>query len=370
MKKEKNNPNMKERKQETGAKASLIKLAVDVHKRSYTVVRQVDEAKLEPPQRFTPGEFRMWVGKQQRLAEKVVVCYESGPLGFVLARELQEMGVECLVMAPVDLDERRKGINNDRRDALEIARRLDRYMAGNPQALDLVRIPSQEEERRRDESRHEDQLSQHRRRLQAQGASLLLKAGYMAPSDWWQEPIWRVHSPDWPEDLRAILERLRKILLVVAEQEREVEQELEQAASEGNQALPAGLGKMTHEKIEREICDWNRFSNRREVAHLTGMSPSESSSGEKQWQGPITKHGNPRLRHLLIEAAWRMLRFQPDYKHVKYWRERVFSDPRASKARRKKAIVGLARQLAIDLWRLNTGQTSPEHLGLRMKPLA
>lgn len=370
MKKEKNNPTMTEKKQKTQPKASLIKLAVDVHKRSYTVVRQVDDAKLEPPQRFEPLAFKMWVEKQQRLAEQVVVCYESGPLGFVLARELQEMGVECLVMAPVNLDERRKGINNDRRDALEIARRLDRYMAGNQQALDLVRIPSEQEERRRDESRHEDQLSQHRRRLQAQGQGLLLKAGYMAPSDWWKEPIWQIHCPDWPEDLRVILERLRKILLVVAQQEREVEQELEQAASQCNQALPVGLGKMTHEKIEREVCDWNRFNNRREVGHLVGTTPSESSSGEKQWQGPITKHGNPRLRHLLIEAAWRMLRFQPDYKHVKYWRERVFDDPLASKARRKKAIVGLARQLAIDLWRLNTGQTTAEHLGLRMKPMA
>jgi transposase len=78
----------------------------------------------------------------------------------------------------------------------------------------------------------------------------------------------------------------------------------------------------------------------------------------------VTKHGNPRLRAALVETAWRLVRFQPTYKPVVKWRKILAKGALATGAARKKAIVAVARQLAVDLWRLRTGQLQPADLGL------
>ena len=59
-----------------------------------------------------------------------------------------------------------------------------------------------------------------------------------------------------------------------------------------------------------------------------------------------------------------MVRFQPHYRTVRQWTDRLRTGQLTTSAARKKVIVALARQLAIDLWRLRTGQLTPEQLGL------
>ena len=82
--------------------------------------------------------------------------------------------------------------------------------------------------------------------------------------------------------------------------------------------------------------------------------------------GPITKHGNPRLRRLMVKMAWRISRFQPSYRGLRRWGA-LLEDRKASAAARKKAIVALARQLAVDLWRSATGRVQAHQLGLVSK---
>ncbi len=79
----------------------------------------------------------------------------------------------------------------------------------------------------------------------------------------------------------------------------------------------------------------------------------------------MTKHGNPRLRAALVELAWRMVRFQPDYRPVVKWRKILAKGALATGAARKKAIVAVARQLAVDLWRIRTGRVEAATLGLK-----
>ena len=123
---------------------------------------------------------------------------------------------------------------------------------------------------------------------------------------------------------------------------------------------------MTSVIIDREIGDWHRFNNRRQIASYTGLCPGEYSSGNTQLQSCVTKHGNPRLRAALVELAWRLVRFQPNYRAVRKWKERLSKGTLTTGAARKKAIVALARQLAVDLWRIRTGRLSPEALGLEI----
>jgi transposase len=78
---------------------------------------------------------------------------------------------------------------------------------------------------------------------------------------------------------------------------------------------------MTSVIIDREIGDWRRFNNRRQIASYTGLCPGEYSSGNTRLQSCVTKHGNPRLRAALVELAWRLVRFQPNYKPVLKWRQ-------------------------------------------------
>ena len=82
-------------------------------------------------------------------------------------------------------------------------------------------------------------------------------------------------------------------------------------------------------------------------------------------QGSVTKHGNPRLRAALVECAWRLVRFQPKYPPIKKRLKVLARGAKATGAQRKKAIVAIARRLAIDLWRLQSGQCSATQLGLQ-----
>ncbi len=123
-------------------------------------------------------------------------------------------------------------------------------------------------------------------------------------------------------------------------------------------------GKMTSVIIDREIGDSNRFSNRRQVASYTGLCPGEYSSGNTRLQSCVTKHGNPRLRAALVELAWRLVRFQPNYHAVRKWRQILAKGALATGAARKKAIVAVARQLAVHLWRIRTGRLNAATLGL------
>jgi transposase len=117
---------------------------------------------------------------------------------------------------------------------------------------------------------------------------------------------------------------------------------------------------MTRELLRREVFDWGRFHNRRQVASYTGLCPSEHSSGCSRMQGSITRRGNPRICHLLVVAAWRIVRYQPDYHAVAKWREALLA---AGPGRRKKIIIAIARRLAVNLWRLATRRASALQLG-------
>ena len=83
-------------------------------------------------------------------------------------------------------------------------------------------------------------------------------------------------------------------------------------------------------------------------------------------QGSITKHGNTRVRHLLLEAVWRMFQFQDEYKAILYWKDRIADGPAMTKARKKKIAVAIARQFLVDWWRIQTGKMTPEEVGLKM----
>lgn len=356
------------------SKVNLIKLSADVHQRDYKVTRQIGDQNLQPTQVFSPAEAFEWALKQRESAQRVVFCYEAGFSGFSLARRLQQNGVEPLVMCPQRLDERCKRVNTDKRDSRAIAGRLDRYLAGNTEALVPVRIPTEPEEDERAESRQREQMLKARKQFEAQGRSLLRFKGLACPAHWWRgsEPAWKktVAQQGWPVAVVERLEGYRRMALAAEAEVARLTERLEQAARQHLPAslseLPQGFGELSLEILRREVCSWERFQNRGNIGSFFGLCCAENSSGEQQNQGSITKAGNPRGRYALIELAWRVLGFQPDYWVVRKFKGRIEHTKPKSVAR-KKLIVAMARLIGVDLWRLYTGQTTLAKLGLKAR---
>lgn len=343
--------------------ANVILLGLDVHAESITVVRQIDGGMPQPAQKFTPTQLLEWVKRQQQEARSVWSCYEAGPFGYGLHRQLEALGVCNVVVCPKSWNELTR-VKTDKSDARALCVRLALYAAGNHRIFSVVTVPTPEQERLRAQSRLREQLRRNASRIQTQGRSLLLSQGHHVKGRWWSPRVWPRLSATLPVWLVELLEPLRECMVTVRQQTLSLTQALKAAATP---ALPLGLGALSSEVIRREIGDWNRFANRRQVASYTGLCPSEHSSGATRRLGPVTKHGNPRLRHCLIEAAWRLIGYQPDYRPVQHW-SGVLTDPKRNSAARKKAVVAIARQLVVDLWRLHTGRVQPQSLGLHLNP--
>ena len=340
-------------------KYQIIKLGLDVHAQSIRVVRILDHAAPQPAQRMTPEDFLKWAAKQLTLANKVCSCYEAGPCGYVLHRKLAALGIENIVVRPQVLDDYGVRVKTDKTDALALAQRLERYLQGNHKALAVVRVPTEVEEQKRIATRQREQLQKERQRLAAQGRSLLLYLGFRYSGIWWRPTIWEQVTAEIPAWLQARLEVLRNLILQFNHQLNQATAALQAAAPA---QLPRGLGGLTFETLQREVGDWNRFTNRRQIGSYTGLCAGVSASGNTCRMLSITKHGNARLRAALVELAWRMVVWQSQCRIVQKWKH-VVLNPKAVGGARKKAIVAVARQLAIDLWRWQTGRVKPETLG-------
>jgi transposase len=209
-------------------------------------------------------------------------------------------------------------------------------------------------------SRQRGQLVHHRQKLEAQGRSLLIDHALPAPAHWWKEQTWTRlgrHLPAW---ITTRLQTGRPVLLSLQEQINALTSELEASAPS---ILPRGVGKLTSVGLTREICDWHRFNNRRAISLTPGFVPANAAVAARGVPGSVTKRGNPRVRAALVECAWRMVRFQPQYPPVQKRLAILSKGSRALGAVRKKAIVAVARRLAVDLWRLHTGRCTGEQLG-------
>ena len=338
---------------------ACIKLGIDVHQDFYVVVKQLGGSNPKPAQRFKKEVFLLWAAKLKRQGSEVYAVYEACGFGFGLQRKLTSLGIHCYVICPQKLDERNKRVKTDGLDAKALCLKLDRFVQGNRDALALVRIPTEEEEQLRAIHRQREQLVKARKRLEAQGRSFLLNQGMEAVSNWWKQRTFAaLQLPPWMKELLA---QSQPILLALQKQIQLLTMQLQNAADPRQMR---GFGALSSVVIDREVGNWQRFNNRRQVASYTGLCPGEYSSGNTRLQTCVTKHGNPRLRAALVEAAWRLVRFQPEYPPVVKWRRILAKGALATGAARKKAIVAVARQLVVDLWRIRTGRVRPEELGL------
>lgn len=254
--------------------ARVLKLALDVHLQEHVVAMQYDGSSPKPPQRFKPKDFPAWVEKQIAQGWQIISCYEAGPFGYGLHRQLTALGVTNHVIRPRNWDDEHKRVKTDRTDALAMLTVLDRFVAGNKHALALVRVPTEEQERSRTESRLRQSLRKDLKRIAQRGRGLALQYGYRLKGCWYGPRTWlKLEIPGWLATLLTPLQTAAVALnKLIQEQTAKIE-------TQSTRPLPKGLGKLTEQLITREMCDPKRFNNRRQISSYLGLCPGEHSSG-------------------------------------------------------------------------------------------
>jgi len=241
---------------------------------------------------------------------EVRACYEAGPLGYTLQRELEAQGVICEVVAPslipIKPGER---IKTDWRDARKLAEMLRSGM------LTAVQPPNEADESLRDLCRGRDSVRQDLARSRHRMSKFLLRRGYRYHDT---QRHWGVRHMKWLRPLRfehaaaqAIFDHYLLTIDHLDERQRQVDAQLGLFGSQEPYCQPVawlrcfrGIDTVTAVSLVAELHDFRRFRSARSLMAYLGLVPSERSSGEQRRQGSITRAGNHHVRRLLVEAAW------------------------------------------------------------------
>ena len=329
----------------------MIKLGMDVHARQITVCRQIGDRTPQPAQVFTKEGLLVWVKQMIKAGAIVHSCYEAGVMGYTLHRELNALGATNLVIVAQMLAGAKKQ-KTDALDARALVDRLDRWLRGNRDAFSIVNAPTPQQEQSRAQVRLRDQLGRMRRMAEARGRSLLLANGFLPEKAWWKAAKWKVLKIKLPEWLLLLLVQWQELALDLDQRERALRTELEATAPKG---LPKGIGALTWVILAREILDWSRFKNRRQVASYTGLCPGVHLSDGKGREGSINRCGNRAIRTALIELVWRLARWQPDYPPVRALVDKAATLPAASTQARCCRRAALSDRSVATLHRPNHG---------------
>ena len=237
-------------------------------------------------------------------------CYEAGFSGFWLHRYLVSQGIDNIVVNPASIEvEANNRVKTDKRDSLKMALQLD------AKRLRGIWIPSEEQERKRLLHRTREQLRQARTRARVQIRMKLHQFGLfpvevegVLTSKLAKELIEGIEIPE----LKAVLTTLFLQWQHLSQQIKAIEKEmLLDAQNDELEAIyrsMAGVGALIARVLSNELGDMSQFENERMLFSYTGLTPSEYSSAENIRRGHITRQGNSRLRHVLVEAAWRAIR--------------------------------------------------------------
>jgi transposase len=313
---------------------------------------------------------------------RLTFCYEAGPTGYGLYRQIKGLGHACMVVAP-SLIPRKPGerVKTNRRDALSLVKQL---RAGD---LTAVWVPDARHEAMRDLTRTRETAVEDLRRKRQQVSAFLLRQGLHYPS----ERTWTKTHRNWlaSQKLEHAEQRLafEEMLLAMRQAQERIER-LEQAIraavpdwslAEVVTALMAmrGIEFISATAFLAEIGDLSRFATPRELMAYLGLVPSEASTGDTVRRGPITKTGNRRARRILVECSWS---YQHPPRVGKEKQERVAAAPPAVReiawkaqcrltaryralTRKGKlktvAVTAVARELSAFIWAINREITNP-----------
>jgi transposase len=272
------------------------------------------------------------------------------------------LGVQNHVVdsASIEVKRRKKKVKTDRLDAIKLVEMLLRYRLGETRVWKIVRVPSPEEEDRRQLHRELDTAKKDRRRVVCRIKSLLFTQGIWLqriqelPHELAKMRLW--NGDKLPAGLRERLEREWERLQFADEQVQRLRAKrralLRTAKDQATQCAArlikvASIGEDTGWLLSTEFFSWREFRNGRQIGGLAGLTPTPYQSGAEARELGISKAGNRAVRHIAIELAWSWLRYQPQ-SELSLWYQRRFGG--GPSRLRRLGIVALARKLLIALW--------------------
>jgi transposase len=303
-------------------------VGLDVHKETIAVA-------VAEPGRSEPV-YRGEIANRPKAVEKLLAklseayggellqfCYEAGPCGYVLYRQILACGHDCQVVAPSRIPKTPgERIKTDRRDALKLARLL---RSGD---LTAVWVPDQEQERMRDLSRARDDMKAQERKARQQLNAFLLRHGHHWPRG---KTRWTPGHENWLAGLKmadpwqqVVLEGYISAERGAGQRVAEFTDQLMRALTEWSLAPVVdslialrGIDKLSAIVLLAELGDISRFDSPKQLMGYLGLVPSEHSSGPRRRQGAITGTGNGHARRMLVESAWSYRFRARQTKHIK-----------------------------------------------------
>lgn len=358
-------------------------IGLDVHKESIAIAYALGGSRDEPTYY---GECTGSIPSAERTLRKIAkllgqklqdlkVCYEAGPTGFVLARRLRTLKVDCVLMAPSKTQRKvTEPIKTDKRDAKLIAKL---FRNGD---ITVVRIPPVLDEAVRDLCRARtdaaDDLARNKQRL----SSFLLRSGF----NYTGKTKWTIAHMSYLRELamgcethRVVLEEYIQAIDSALERAQRMEERMRRVLEDWQWkpvvlALMAckGFKEVAAMTIISELGDLRRFQHPRKLMAFLGLVPGEHSTGTKRRQGSITKCGNGHARWMLVECAQHFRRApkisreltrrqEGQSKAVRElsWRmqnrlNKRYKTLRARGIMDTKCIVAVAREMAGFIWEL------------------
>jgi len=257
----------------------------------------------------TPVATAKLVAKLAKQYGRLLFCYEAGPTGYGLYRQITGLGHGCLVAAP-SLIPKKPGdrVKTNRRDALGLATQL---RAGE---LTAVWVPDQRHEAMRDLIRARGAAVEDLRRKRQHISSFLLRLGihYTGKKTWTKTHMkWLASQKLEHAEQRIAFEEMLLAVRQAEERIARLEEAIRAAVPDWSlaavvEALMAmrGIDMIAATPFLAEIGDLSRFRTPRELMAFLGLVPSEHSTGDKVKRGGITKTGNRRARCILAECSW------------------------------------------------------------------
>ena len=286
-------------------------VGLDVHKETIAVsVAEPDGGEVrylgEVPN--TADAVVKLVRRLRKEGRKLSFCYEAGPCGYGLHRQLRDLEQDCQVVAP-SLIPRKPGdrVKTDRRDSLNLARL---HRAGE---LTAVWVPDGAQEALRDLTRAREDMKHLQRQAKQRLLGFLLRHGKrfggkdnwtQAHFHWFEEvkfeqPVQQIVFQEYVDAVQAMT---RRVAAFDEQMESAARDSVFWPVIEGLMAL-RGVKLITATTIVAEIGDLKRFATAPQLMAYLGVVPSEHSSGESKSRGGITKTGNGHVRRVLVESA-------------------------------------------------------------------
>ena len=256
-----------------------------------------------------PATIERLIRKLARRYKRLQVCFEAGPTGYGLYRQMQALGHDCLVVAPT-LIPRRSGerVKTNRRDALTLARL---FRAGE---LSGVWVPDAVHEAVRVLVRGRTTAAEDVRRKRQQLLSFLLRHGRIfTGGDHWTRAHrrWLAEQSFDHAAQQIVFQDAVAAIEDAVERQRRLEEQLASLVPTWSMApvvtayqAMRGVSFLVAVTFAAEIGDVRRFDTPRQLMSFLGLVPAERSTGETVRRAGLTLAGNRRARRVLVEAAW------------------------------------------------------------------